>query len=179
MGARDGPALRAVVAARGRVRRRRGEELEEAAHEYVSLGLRFEAARSLLALGRAQRRHGSGGRRATRWSAAVAAFDRAGLDGLGGGWPATSSRASARAARPSRRADAGRARVAELAAQGLANKEIAQALVVTVSTVEFHLSKTYAKLGIRSRAQLASRFASGAPSKASRTAVPSRRLGFG
>jgi DNA-binding NarL/FixJ family response regulator len=50
-------------------------------------------------------------------------------------------------------------RVAELAAQGLTNKEIAQRLVVTVSTVEFHLSKTYAKLGIHSRAQLAARLA--------------------
>jgi DNA-binding NarL/FixJ family response regulator len=50
-------------------------------------------------------------------------------------------------------------RVAELAADGLSNKEIAQRLVVTVSTVEFHLSRTYAKLGIRSRAQLAARLA--------------------
>jgi DNA-binding NarL/FixJ family response regulator len=46
-------------------------------------------------------------------------------------------------------------RVAELAVQGLANKEIARALVVTISTVEFHLRNTYAKLGIRSRVQLA------------------------
>ena len=52
-------------------------------------------------------------------------------------------------------------RVAELAAEGLANKEIARALVVTVSTVEFHLSKTYAKLGVRSRAQLAGRLSAG------------------
>ncbi len=49
--------------------------------------------------------------------------------------------------------------MAELAAQGLANKEIAQALVVTVSTVEFHLSNIYAKLGVRSRGQLAARLA--------------------
>jgi DNA-binding CsgD family transcriptional regulator len=48
-------------------------------------------------------------------------------------------------------------RVAELAADGLANKEIAQALVVTVNTVEFHLRNVYAKLGVRSRAQLAAR----------------------
>jgi DNA-binding CsgD family transcriptional regulator len=48
-------------------------------------------------------------------------------------------------------------RVAELAVEGLANKEIARTLVVTVNTVEFHLRNTYAKLGIRSRVQLASR----------------------
>ncbi len=48
--------------------------------------------------------------------------------------------------------------MARLAADGRANKEIAQALFVTVHTVEAHLSSTYAKLGVRSRAQLASRF---------------------
>ena len=41
-------------------------------------------------------------------------------------------------------------RVAELAVNGLANKEIARTLVVTVNTVEFHLRNTYAKLGISS-----------------------------
>ena len=45
----------------------------------------------------------------------------------------------------------------ELAAKGLANKEIAQALYVAVHTVEVHLSHAYAKLGVRSRAQLAQR----------------------
>ena len=50
-------------------------------------------------------------------------------------------------------------RVAELATEGLSNKEIAQALFVTVNTVEAHLSHAYAKLGIRSRAQLARAFA--------------------
>ena len=52
-----------------------------------------------------------------------------------------------------------RAKIFLLASEGLANKEIAQALVVSLSTVEFHLSNTYAKLGIRSRAQLAGRLA--------------------
>ena len=46
-------------------------------------------------------------------------------------------------------------RVAELAAQGLSNKQIAGTLFVSVHTVEVHLSRTYAKLGIRSRGQLA------------------------
>jgi hypothetical protein len=51
--------------------------------------------------------------------------------------------------------------VAELAGDGLANKEIAQALFVSVKTVEGHLSHVYAKLGVRSRAQLAHRLSTG------------------
>ena len=46
-------------------------------------------------------------------------------------------------------------RVANMAAQGQANREIAQALFVTPRTVEQHLYNTYKKLGIQSRAQLA------------------------
>ena len=46
-------------------------------------------------------------------------------------------------------------RVAELAADGAANREIAQTLVVTPKTVEAHLSSTYRKLGVRSRHALA------------------------
>jgi DNA-binding CsgD family transcriptional regulator len=45
-------------------------------------------------------------------------------------------------------------RVAELAAQDKSNKEIAQALFVTVKTVEVHLSSVYRKLAINSRRQL-------------------------
>ena len=45
-------------------------------------------------------------------------------------------------------------RTAELAANGLANRQIAQQLFVTEKTVEVHLSRTYRKLGIRSRWQL-------------------------
>jgi len=46
-------------------------------------------------------------------------------------------------------------RVAELAAAGRSNREIAQELYVTEKTVEGHLSHSYDKLGIRSRAGLA------------------------
>jgi DNA-binding CsgD family transcriptional regulator len=45
----------------------------------------------------------------------------------------------------------------ELAIEGLSNKEIARTLVVAVPTVEAHLSHAYAKLGVRSRGQLAAR----------------------
>jgi len=58
-------------------------------------------------------------------------------------------------------------RVARMAAEGMSNKELAQALFVTVKAVEVHLSSVYRKLQISSRGQLAealggSRDASGA-----------------
>lgn len=65
-------------------------------------------------------------------------------------------------ARPRRRAGTGvdaltasERRVAELAATGISNKEIAQALFVTLRTVELHLSNSYSKLEIHSRQELA------------------------
>jgi DNA-binding CsgD family transcriptional regulator len=45
-------------------------------------------------------------------------------------------------------------RVAELAASGLRNHEVADALSISPKTVEAHLARIYAKLGIRSRAEL-------------------------
>ena len=45
-------------------------------------------------------------------------------------------------------------RVAELAASGSLNREIADALFVTISTVEFHLRRAFRKLGITSRTEL-------------------------
>jgi DNA-binding CsgD family transcriptional regulator len=44
---------------------------------------------------------------------------------------------------------------AGLAAEGKSNREIAEALFVTVKTVEWHLKHSYGKLGIRSRRELA------------------------
>ena len=48
-------------------------------------------------------------------------------------------------------------RVAELVAQGLSNKEVAAKLFVSVRAVESNLTKVYAKLGLRSRSELAGR----------------------
>lgn len=45
-------------------------------------------------------------------------------------------------------------RVAEMAAGGMTNRQIAQALFLTVKTIETHLAATYDKLGIRSRRAL-------------------------
>jgi DNA-binding CsgD family transcriptional regulator len=57
-------------------------------------------------------------------------------------------------------------RVAELAAAGTSNPEIAQALFVTLSTVEGHLRHVYQKLSISSRAQLPAALRSAAPETA-------------
>ena len=46
-------------------------------------------------------------------------------------------------------------------AAGLSNKEVAGQLYLSVYTVQAHLTRAYAKLGIRSRGQLARRL--GAP----------------
>jgi len=55
-------------------------------------------------------------------------------------------------------------RVAELAAEGLSNPEIAQALFVTRKTVETHLGSVYRKLGISGRGKLHRVLAQDAPS---------------
>ena len=48
-------------------------------------------------------------------------------------------------------------RIAQLAASGLSNRQIADAVVITGKTVEWHLGRIYAKLGIASRGELQSR----------------------
>jgi DNA-binding CsgD family transcriptional regulator len=50
------------------------------------------------------------------------------------------------------------ARVAELVAAGGTNREVADALFVSVHTIEANLKRIYRKLGIRSRTELASKF---------------------
>ena len=111
-------------------------------------------------LGRWQRRH-------RKWAAARASLERAAsaFEEIGSpGWVDETrselSRVGARRPRPQGRLSPVEQRAAELAAEGLPNKQIAQALFVTVKTVEAHLSRAYAKLGVRSRSQLAARLSS-------------------
>lgn len=57
-------------------------------------------------------------------------------------------------ASPARRLSSAEWRVAELAARGSTNEQIARKLFITVSTVEQHLTSSYRKLGICRRTQL-------------------------
>jgi DNA-binding CsgD family transcriptional regulator len=54
-------------------------------------------------------------------------------------------------------------RVAELAASGLTNREVAARLFMSPKTVEANLARAYRKLGIRSRAQLGARLGAAPP----------------
>jgi len=129
--------------------------LAAAAGSYRALGLGFDAARTLLFLGRVQRRFKK--RAAARDSLEQA---RSGVEALGcPGWAQAAAaeldRISGRRAAPAGGLTPGEQRVAELVASGLSNKQVAAQLFVSVYTVEAHLSRVYAKLGIRSRTQLA------------------------
>jgi DNA-binding NarL/FixJ family response regulator len=135
------------------------EALTQAADAYAEMGLLFDRSRARLGLGRAQRRF-------KKWGAARESLERAAAD-FGAlespGW-AEQARSELERVGGRRRATESGAeltpterQVAELAADGLANKEIASSLFVSVRTVEVHLKHAYAKLGIRSRTQLARR----------------------
>jgi DNA-binding CsgD family transcriptional regulator len=119
---------------------------------------RLEFARALVELGGALRRSGK--------RAAARAPLRRGLelaDGFGARPLAETALAELRAsgARPRRAALSGidaltptERRIAELAAAGRANPQIAKALYVTTKTVDWHLSHVYSKLDITSRDRL-------------------------
>ena len=60
------------------------------------------------------------------------------------------------------------ARVAAFVAAGSSNREIAAQLGLSRRTVEWHLSKVYRKLGVRSRTQLVARLAANGDLRSSR-----------
>jgi DNA-binding CsgD family transcriptional regulator len=139
-------------------RDQRIELLREAAAAGKHSPARLEHARSLTELGTALRR--AGHRRDARQTLreALDLADRCGALSLAA---RTRDELVATGARPRRPALRGRdaltpseRRVAQLAADGLGNREIAQALFVSARTVEGHLTHAYMKLDISSREQL-------------------------
>jgi DNA-binding CsgD family transcriptional regulator len=121
---------------------------------------RLESTRALVDLGAALRRD-------NRRSDAREPLERAADLARRGGALALSERArvelAAAGARPRREAllsgpaslTPSERRIAELAATGQSNREIAQALFVTPKTVEYHLRNAYRKLDIQTRGELA------------------------
>jgi DNA-binding CsgD family transcriptional regulator len=134
-------------------------QLHEAVAELERSPARREFARSLVELGAALRRRGE--RKAAR-DPLRRALDLA----TAGGLVATAQRAreelritGAKIRRPESSGleslTPSERRIVELATGGASNPEIAQALFVTVKTVEMHLGNAYRKLGINSRRDLA------------------------
>jgi DNA-binding CsgD family transcriptional regulator len=138
---------------------RAAEALTEAAEAYGALGIRFDHARCLFSRGRAERRFRKWGAARASLEGAAESFDRTGATGWAAAARSELARVGARRPRPAGELTEAEQRVVELAVQGLSNKEIAGSLVVTVPTVEAHLSRAYRKLGVRSRTQLAARLA--------------------
>jgi DNA-binding NarL/FixJ family response regulator len=62
--------------------------------------------------------------------------------------------------------------IAQLAAEGLSNREIGQRLYLSHRTIGSHLYRIFPKLGITSRAQLGSALAAGLMARASGAALP-------
>ena len=128
---------------------------ERAMEYHHRLPMPFERARTQLLVGQLQRRRRHTQAAHHHLTAAAAVFGEIGS-------PLWSARADRELARLSARSpgavltDSER-QVAELAAAGKTNKEVAAALFLSAKTVEMHLSNAYRKLEIRSRAQLAER----------------------
>jgi DNA-binding CsgD family transcriptional regulator len=144
-----------VAAARGHVSEA-ASLLENAVTRHETVGDAFGRARTLLALGVVRRRERQ--KRAARdlIGAALGEFERLGA----ATWIEKARAELGRIGGRTREEGltAAERRVATLVAEGRTNKEVAAALLLGERTVETHLSHVYAKLGVRSRAQLARRF---------------------
>jgi DNA-binding CsgD family transcriptional regulator len=156
-------AARAIcVAQRARALLEHGEASIDglrAAVETLDAGpARLELARARLDLGSALRR---AGRRVEARDTLARALDEADRYGAHALTARAREELAAAGARPRRARlkgvealTAAERRVAELAASGLSNREIAQALFITTKTVEMHLNRAYGKLEIASRGEL-------------------------
>jgi DNA-binding CsgD family transcriptional regulator len=127
--------------------------LEDAVAQHEQAADPFGRARALLSLGVVRRRDRQ--KRAAR-EAIASALE--GFETLGAATWAEEARAELGRIGGRRREQgltAAERRVAALVAEGRTNREVAAALFLGERTVETHLSHVYAKLGVRSRAELA------------------------
>ena len=149
-----------LLAARGDV-----TAAEQMAHlamaEHDALPMPFERARTQLILGQLQRRLRQKNTAATNLTEALQVFEQ--LD-----TPLWARRAQSELSRtvvtPNddlSRLTPSEQRVADMAASGATNKDIAAAMFISAKTVEHNLTKIYRKLGIGSRAELGRRMDQG------------------
>jgi DNA-binding CsgD family transcriptional regulator len=134
---------------------------QRAMAEHAGLPMPFERARTQLVLGQIQRRQRKREAASGTLREALATFKSLGT-------PLWAQRARedlqrASGVRKPTELTASEARVAELAAAGATNREMAAALFISQKTVEANLSRIYRKLDIRSRAELGRRMGKTAP----------------
>jgi DNA-binding CsgD family transcriptional regulator len=150
-------ALRALAAVAGS--EARCERLQEAERVVRDTGARLEHAHTLVELGAELRRGRRRSEAREMLRAGLEAAERCGASALS---KLALDELQATGARPRRTQLSGvsaltasERRVAQMAAAGASNPEIAQALFVTRGTVESHLHAVYRKLDLNSRTQLA------------------------
>ena len=160
-GERQGRAWMMAVGARGRsmLLAARGDldaasaAAARAIAEHDRLPMPFERARTLLLLGQLQRRQRRKESASASLQEALDIFERLHV-------PLWADRARAELARAnvgprqSGQLTPSEQRVAELAASGMKNRDVATALFISPKTVEANLARIYRKLGIKSRAEL-------------------------
>lgn len=153
--------LAQVVRCRGLVAAARGDVeraivlLEQAIVDHGTVGDPFGRARALLGLGVVRRRVRQKRPAREAIEAACGAFETIGASGWAAKARAELGRISGRTR--SEGLTAAERRVAALVAEGKTNREVAAALFLAERTVASHLNRIYAKLGVRSRTELAVR----------------------
>ena len=155
----DGERCRGLLlAAQGRI-----DEAEAALERGVQIGADLGQplvhGRALLAQGIVARRAKRKRQADEALAQAFEVFERAGMAFLAGRARAERARVGLRPRAPSELTETEQ-RVAELAASGRRNAEIAAELFMSVRAVEANLTRAYRKLGIRSRSELALRLES-------------------
>lgn len=152
---------------RGRIHGARGD-LKAARQAFATalelieeLPLPYDRARVSFAFGQTLRRAGKRREADTRMNAARDLFEALGARAyvrrcdrelVAGGLTARRGSTGAGELTPQESA------VATLVSAGLSNREVADELFVSVKTVQFHLTRIYAKLGLRSRSELAAQY---------------------
>ncbi|MDQ1644377.1 MAG: hypothetical protein QOJ50_561 [Cryptosporangiaceae bacterium] len=151
-------------------------EAREAVRSLLAAGAPVDAALAQVVLADCLTQVGDLGAARIQLGQAKAAFTQAGARWLAGTAARAEARLGARAARPHRDGGPGQTgptaltalsererQVAELAAAGLTNREIAARLYLSARTVEAHLGRVFGKLGVRSRVDVAALVAGDRP----------------
>ena len=136
-------------------------DLQQAVKLHAEVPQPFDRARTLLVLGTAQRRAKQRAEARASLEAALAVFEVLGAALWAERARAEIARLGGRRSRDRDELTETERRIAELAAGGRSNREIAGELFVSERTVEANLTRAYRKLGVRSRTELARRLPTG------------------